>query len=76
MKKEKSFFAEDIIKLRTKFGWSRKKLSDMTEVPYCTLKQWETGISQPARYVKIMFIMYINTFAKKIYENIDEETDK
>lgn len=39
--------ADEIKQLRSKLGWSQKKLSDHIGVEVMTVSRWERGLNQP-----------------------------
>lgn len=42
--------SEEVIAVREKLGWSRKKLAEMIDVRYETLCRWENGNRSPSKY--------------------------
>lgn len=73
MMEDTEIFAIKITQLRKRLGWSRVILSERTNIPYHTLKQWETGIAKPAPYVQKMFVVNINALIKSMYEESIKE---
>lgn len=72
MEKNEKTFATTIREMRERTGWSRRKMSEETGVPYSTIKQWEYGKAEPAEYIKKMFILNVSSLVKTIYDDLQE----